>query len=151
PAPRLDLGKLAETPWRKLFAREGGRCRRVFVTAIRRRELPLTFADGTRATLCFDSGEIRSGHRREPINEIEVEIDHGDALRLFELADALATDLPVQVLHASKAERGFALASGAVPKPRRARRVDLPPDATPQAALSAIAVDCISQIEVNAA
>jgi len=150
PAPRLDLGKLAETPWRKLFAREGGRCRRVFVTAIRRRELPLTFADGTRATLCFDSGEIRSGHRRAPVSEIEVEIDHGDALRLFELADALATDLPLRVVHASKAERGFALANGStVPKPRRARPVQVPADATPQIALSMIAMDCVAQLEIN--
>jgi inorganic triphosphatase YgiF len=150
PAPRLDLVKLAETPWRKLFAREGGRCRRVFVTAVRRRELPLTFADGTRATLCFDNGEIRAGRRREAVNEIEVEIDHGDALRLFELADALATDLPVRVMHASKAERGFALANGGIPKPRRAREVALATDLAPQMALALIAVDCVSQIEANA-
>ncbi len=148
--PRLDLAKLAATPWRKLFARAGERCRRVFVTAVRRQELPLTFADGTRATLCFDRGEIRAGRRREAVNEIEVEIDHGDALRLFELADALAADLPLQVLHASKAERGFALANGAEPKPLRARRVELATDATPQAALAAIAVDCVAQIEANA-
>jgi len=151
PAPRLDFAKLAATPWRKLFARTGTRCRPVFVTQVRRQELPLTFADGTRATLCFDSGEIRAGRRREAVNEIEVEIDHGDALRLFELADALAADLPVHVLHASKAERGFALASGAKPKPRRARRVELDPDATAQAALAAIASECVAQIEVNAA
>ena len=150
PTPQLDFAKLATTPWRKLFARAGARCRPVFVTQVRRQELPLTFADGTRATLCFDSGEIRAGRRREALNEIEVEIDHGDALRLFELADALAADLPVQVLHASKAERGFALASGAPPKPRRARRVELAADATPAAALATIATDCVAQIEANA-
>jgi len=52
PTPRLDLTKLARTPWRKLFARSGADYRRVFVTAIRRSELPLAFADGTRATNC---------------------------------------------------------------------------------------------------
>ena len=150
PTPRLDLTKLARTPWRKLFARSGGDYRRVFVTAIRRSELPLTFADGTRATLCFDSGEIRAGRRRMAVNEIEVEIGHGDALRLFELADALAADLPVRVLHASKAARGYALADGAPPKPRRARPVALAADVTPQAALAAVAVDCVAQIEANA-
>jgi len=150
PAPRLDLAKLADTPWRKLFARQGGRCRRVFVTAVRRHELPLTFADGTRATLCFDSGEIHAGRRRAVVSEIEVEIDHGDALRLFELADALATDLPVRVMHTSKAERGFALANGSVPKPRRARTVELSEELTPQMALATIASDCVAQIEANA-
>jgi triphosphatase len=149
-APRLDLAKLGQTPWRKLFARAGERCRRVFVTAVRRQELPLTFADGTRATLCLDRGEIRAGRRREAVHEIEVEIDHGDALRLFELAAALAADLPLQVQHASKAERGFALANGAAPKPRRARKVELAADATPRAALATIASDCLAQIEANA-
>jgi triphosphatase len=150
PAPRLDLTKLAGTPWRKLFARGGEDYRRVFVTEVRRSELPLTFADGTRATLCFDRGEIRAGRRRTAVNEIEVEIEHGDALRLYELAAALAADLPVRVLHASKAARGYALADGAPPDPRRARPVALAADVSPQAALAAIAVDCVSQIEANA-
>ena len=46
----------------------------------------LAFADGTRATLCFDVGEIRAGRRRAPVSEIEVELQAGDPLRLFELA-----------------------------------------------------------------
>lgn len=149
-APRLDVAKLAQTPWRKLFARTDGRYRRVFVTAVRRSELPLTFADGTRATLCLDSGEIRAGRRRLAVHEIEVEIEHGDAARLFELADALAADLPVRVTHASKAARGYALADDAAPPPRRARKVALAAAATPRAALTAIAADCIAQIEANA-
>jgi triphosphatase len=149
-APRLDVAKLAQTPWRKLFARTGARYRRVFVTAMRRSELPLTFADGTRAMLCLDSGEIRAGRRRLAVHEIEVEIEHGDAARLFELADALAADLPVRVTHASKAARGYALADDAAPLPRRARKVALAAAATPRAALTAIAADCIAQIEANA-
>ncbi len=150
-SPRLDPEKLARTPWHKLFARNGGAYRRVFATDVRRSEQPLAFADGTRATLCVDVGEIRAGRRRAPISEIEVELDAGDPSRLFELASALAADLPVCVAHASKAERGFALATQASPVPRRARDVALAPDATPQAALAAIAGDCMAQIEINAA
>ncbi len=148
-APRLDIAKLAQTPWRKLFAR-ATTFRRVFVTTVRRSELPLAFADGTRATLCFDSGEIRAGRRCAPISEIEVELEQGDPQRLFELAAALAADLPVRVLRASKAERGHALAGAAPPKPRRARDVELTAEATPQAALAAIASECIVQVEANA-
>ena len=124
-APRLDPEKLARTPWHKLFARNRGAYRRIFATEVRRSEQPLAFADGTRATLCVDVGEIRAGRRRAPISEIEVELDAGDPSRLFELASALALDLPLRVSHASKAERGFALAT--------------------------IAGDCIAQIEINAA
>jgi triphosphatase len=150
PAPRLDFAKLARTPWRKLFARTGTAYRRVFVTTVRRSELPLAFADGTRATMCFDLGEIRAGRRRAAISEIEVELEHGDPVRLYELAAALAADLPVRILRASKAERGYALAGDAPPKPRRAREVELAAEATPQAALKAIAIECISQVEANA-
>ena len=149
-APKLDPAKLARTPWRKLFARNNGRYRRVFATAVRRSELPLVFADGTRATLCLDRGEIRAGRRRAAVNEIEVELEHGDPSRLFELASALAVDLPVRVTHTSKAERGYALASDARLRPRRARPVALAPNATPQSALAAIAAECIGQVEANA-
>ncbi|HEX5864837.1 MAG TPA: CHAD domain-containing protein [Casimicrobiaceae bacterium] len=149
-APRLDTAKLARTPWRKLFARNNGRYRRVFATTVRRSELPLAFADGTRATLCLDVGEIRAGHRRAALNEIEVELERGDPSRLFELAAALAADLPVRVMHTSKAERGYALASDAAPRPRRARPVELAPDAPALAALAAIVTECIAQVEANA-
>jgi inorganic triphosphatase YgiF len=149
-APKLDTAKLARTPWRKLFARNNGRYRRVFATTVRRSELPLAFADGTRATLCLDVGEIRAGRRRAALTEIEVELERGDPSRLFELASALAADLPVRVTHTSKAERGYALAGDAAPNPRRARPVELAPDMSPQAALAAIATECIAQIEGNA-
>ncbi|HEX8012978.1 MAG TPA: CHAD domain-containing protein [Casimicrobiaceae bacterium] len=149
-APRIDPEKLARTPWRELFARNGA-YRRVFATDVERSEQPLAFADGTRATLCLDVGEIRAGKRRAPVSEIEVELQAGDPSRLFELASALAADLPVRVCHASKAERGYALATQEAPAPRRARETALAPDATPQAALAAIAADCIAQIETNAA
>jgi inorganic triphosphatase YgiF len=149
-APKLDLAKLDRTPWRKLFARRGARYRRVFATAVRRSELPLAFADGTRATLCLDVGEIRAGRRRAALTEIEVELEHGDPSRLFELAEALAADLPVRVTHTSKAQRGYALAADSRPEPRHARDVELAPDATPQAALAAVAAECIGQIEANA-
>lgn len=148
--PQIDFAKLEWTPWRKLFARIGNHYQRVFVTAVRRSELPLAFADGTRATLCFDVGEIRAGRRRAAVNEIEVELEQGDPLRLFELAAALVADLPLRVMHASKAERGYALGGATAPTPRRAREVVLAAEATPQAALAAVGAECVSQIEVNA-
>ncbi len=150
-APRLDAEKLARTPWHKLFARNGGAYRRVFATDVCRSLQPLAFADGTRATLCLDVGEIRAGRRRAAVSEIEVELEAGDPSWLFELASALAADLPVRVTHASKAERGYALATQEPPVPRRARDVALAPDSTPQAALAAIATECIAQVGINAA
>ena len=148
--PRLDREKLARTPWHKLF--EGHTpYRRVFATEVRRSEQPLAFADGTRAKLCFDIGEIRAGRRRTPVSEIEVELQAGDPSRLFELASALAADLPVRVEPASKAARGYALATQAIPEPRRARDVALAAGATVPAVLAALGAECLAQIESNAA
>ncbi len=150
-APRLDLAKLAQTPWRKLFARTDGRYRRVFVTAVRRSELPLTFADGTRATLCLDSGEIRAGRRRLAVHEIEVEIEHGDAAAPVRVGRRTRRR-PAGARHAR--EQG-----GARLRARRRRRA---PSRAGRARLRwprprrhgqhwrAIAADCIAQIEANA-
>ena len=149
--PRLDREKLATTPFHKLFARSSGAYRRVFATDVRRSVQPLVFPDGTHAALCLDVGEIRAGTRRAAVCEIEVELGKGDPSRLFELATALAADLPVRVTHASKAERGYALATQAALAPRRARQVALPPDSTPRAALAAIGTECVAQVEINAA
>ena len=51
---------------------------------------------------------------------------------------------------ASKAQRGYALANGAIPEPRRAKMVPLEPQVGTTQALSAIGGDCIAQLEVNA-
>jgi inorganic triphosphatase YgiF len=123
----------------------------VFATDVRRSEQPLTFADGTRATLCLDVGEIRAGRRRTAVSEIEVELERGDPSRLFELASTLAADLPLRVSQSSKAERGYALAAHTQVVPRRARAVDLASGATPEAALAAIGTECLAQIAANAA
>ncbi len=104
------------TPWRKLFARTGAWLpARVRRPTIRRSELPLAFADGTRADAVFrPRRDPRAAGAAPPISEIEVELERGDPLRLFELATALAADLPrTQSLRASKAERGYALAGDA--------------------------------------
>ena len=148
--PRVDTAKLARTPWRKLFAQHAPHCKPVFATAVRRRAQSLAFADGTEATLCIDVGEIRAGRRRAPLTELELELGRGDPARLFDIATALVADLPARVSVASKAQRGYALASGAAPEPRRAQTVPLEPQVATMQALAAIGGDCIAQLEANA-
>ena len=148
--PRVDANKLALTPWRKLFAQHARRCRPVFATEVERSAQSLAFADGTRATLCLDVGEIRAGRKHVPVTEIELELSQGDPARLFELATALVADLPARVSVSSKAQRGYALATQAPAEPRRARAVSLDSDITAYRALAAIGRECIAQIEGNA-
>ncbi|HXX85154.1 MAG TPA: CHAD domain-containing protein [Casimicrobiaceae bacterium] len=150
PRPRLDLAKLAMTPWQDAFAKAAKRLEPLFTTDVMRTSRSLAFADGTRATMCLDQGSIIAGARRAPICEIELELVDGDVRRLTELGLRLAADLPLAIAHASKAERGYAL-SGAFPlQPVRAKRVALAHDATAAAAVAAVGVDCLRQIGGNA-
>ena len=151
-APRLDHARLAETPWGKLFAQNAiaARLKPVLRTEITRTTQPLAFADGTRGTLCIDVGTVRGGRRRSAITEIEIELAAGSPQRLFELAQALAADLPLTVAHLSKAERGYALIDPTPAKPIRAQTVPLAADASAAQALTAIAGDCLAQMGANA-
>jgi inorganic triphosphatase YgiF len=148
--PRLDLTKLATTPWRDTFEKVAKRLQPLFTTDVMRTSFSLAFEDGTRATLCLDQGSIIVKARRTPICEIELELVDGDVRRLTELGLRLAADLPLSVAHSSKADRGYAL-SGAFPmQPLRAQRVPLAHDATAAAALAAVGADCLRQIGGNA-
>jgi triphosphatase len=157
--PALDPTRWAETPWSKLLAKVTRRGTLVhrFTTDFERRSIPLQFADGTLAVLCLDSGEIRAGEdggtRRVRIAEIEIELESGAADNLFQLALELASDLPVSVMTASKAQRGQALVRGErdlVGTPARARSVTLVRDATTVEAFAALVRECLEQIAANA-
>ena len=150
PTSRIDAGKLSTTPWHDVFEATAGRLRPVFVTDVDRTALPLAFADGTRATLCLDAGEIRSGRKRATLNEIEIELVEGEPGVLYGLALSLAADLPVAMAQASKAERGYALARPRPTKPVRARKLSLALDASVGNALAQVGGDCLSQIGANA-
>lgn len=156
--PPLDLRKLATTPYRRAIAKatRHAELAPVFVTRFERTTVPLRFADRTTAQLCLDLGHVHAGARsgagvaREPIVEIELELQSGDPTRLFDLALALADDLPIAVETRSKAQRGYDLVA-----PRRAVAVHaqdivLPAEAVAGDALAAIVRSCLRQVEANA-
>ncbi len=148
--PQIDRALLATTPWKKVFAEAAEDLKPLFTTEVRRTSQPLAFADGTLATLCADVGTIRAGARRAPISEIEIELVSGDARRLYDIAQALAVDLPIGAAHLSKGERGYALADNRLVEPVRATRVALPADISAAKALAAVGADCLRQVGANA-
>lgn len=150
PGPRLDPTRLETTPWAKLFANAAARLAPVFRTEVTRTQQALAFDDGTRATLSFDYGTVRAGRKHAPLSEIEIELIEGDPRHLVDLALALCADIPLNPAHASKADRGYALARSRPPQPLRAGKVALAADASAADALSAIAIDCLAQIGGNA-
>src|SRR5207244_2816775 len=70
--------------------------------------------------------------------------------RLYDIAQAMAAELPVGVAHLSKAERGYALAGKGIVEPVRAKRVPLAADLSAAKAFAAVGADCLRQIGANA-
>jgi triphosphatase len=163
--PRLDPVRLATTPWRRQLgqALASAHLAPRFTTDFERKTLALAFPDGTRATLCVDIGAIRAARkssrdrrqaRRARICEIEIELGTGSPARLFELAAALTTDLPLTVATTNKAARGQALVDGHPDGwhlPVRAQAVELAAQARTPEALRALTVECLQQVAANAA
>lgn len=155
PGGVLDPLRFATTPFRRTLAKaeRSGLAPR-FTTDITRTVVPLSFADSTMALLCIDVGEVRTSDagpaRRAAVSEIEIELEAGDPQRLYELAHALAADMPLAIDSASKAARGYALRSPAEAVPLRASDADLPRKVSAGAAFAAILRACAAQVEGNA-
>ena len=152
---RLDPLRFATTPFRRALGRaEQSGLVAHFTTDVARTTIPLAFPDSTMALLCIDVGQVRTADAgpvvRAPIHEIEIELEAGDVAQLFDLAHALAADVPLAFEPASKAERGFALRHPPAEAPIRAGDADLPAKCTAGEAFAAFIRACLQQIEGNA-
>ncbi len=152
---RLDPLRFATTPYRRTLGKAERRgLEPQFTTQVMRTTIPLAFADSTMALLCIDIGEVRAEvdgkSLAAPIHEIELELEAGDKARLYELASALAADIPLSLEPRSKAERGYALRNPPQVEPVRAGDVAIPGDASAAEAFAAIIGECLAQIEGNA-
>jgi triphosphatase len=97
----------------------------------------------------IDRGEIKSGDRTEPVNELELELRSGLAWHLFEFALSLLDVAPVALENRSKAERGYVLYRGERPAPVKARTVVLSADMTVNDAFEAIAWATLNHMQSN--
>ena len=152
---RLDPLRFATTPFRRALGKaERHGLAAKFTTEFTRTTLPLSFADSTMALLCIDVGEVHadvSGKRvSAPISEIELELEAGNPSRLYELAYALAADVPLALEPLGKAERGHALAHPRAAEPLKADDAPLSSGATAAEAFAAIIRACLAQVEGNA-
>lgn len=82
-----------------------------FTVLTRRTIRDVTFGEAE-IELALDEGEVVVGDRREPFLELELELRSGPPAALFDLARELSAAAPLMLSHATKAERGFALAEG---------------------------------------
>ncbi len=153
--PRLDPLRFTTTPFRRVLGKAERRgLEAQFTTDIVRTTIPVAFADSTLALVCIDVGDVHSddeGRRlRAPIHEIEIELEAGNAIRLYELAYALAADVTLSLAPFTKAERGYALRHPRDAKPLKAEEAPVAPDANAADGFAAIIRACLAQVEGNA-
>jgi inorganic triphosphatase YgiF len=104
---------------------------------------------GTRIEVALDRGKIVAGERQEPICEVELELLEGKVAALFTAALSLQSDLPLHPEGASKAERGYRLASAEALVPNKATDVRLEMGMTSIAVFRSTAFSCLSQLQGN--
>lgn len=102
--------------------------------------------------VAVDVGEITTDTGAvEPVSEVEFELVNGSAADLFAMASGMLDGVPLIPEPRSKAERGYALAAGSGPTWTKARRFDLQPDQTVEAAMTTIFRHCLVHLGENQA
>ena len=127
------------------------RLRPVFTTRFERKHALLALGAGVRAEACIDRGTIEAGRAREKMLELELELLEGELAPLIGLAETLVSGEGLRIERASKAERGYRLASSARPEPPA--KWPRPAIAEEAAASDALVVLCgaaLEQIAANA-
>ncbi|MDR3441230.1 CHAD domain-containing protein [Telmatospirillum sp.] len=122
--------------------------RPIFTTDVRRSTYLLA-DDDWEIELALDVGVIRAGDRSTDICEAELELKRGVPTHLFDLALAFQRDIPMQLMTATKAARGYALVDEVVPGPSKADPVQLHPEMPAGTAFRAIARSCFGQLLRN--
>ena len=159
PGPQPDLAALdaaigRKQPIRALLRQDAIRdaLRPVFTTRIERTVWQLRTPQGDQIECVLDQGIIESGAdgadgaiRSVAVSEIELELKQGQAASLFDVALALLQEVPLQLGHMSKAERGYRLAA---PQPVRAVKAQ-PLALSVEQAFLAIAGNCLEQVSGN--
>lgn len=124
-------------------------------TVMRRTAIELVSADGTRAELAIDIGEIFADGRSAAFREAEIEALDGTTRGLFDIAQELLPDGGWRFSRLSKGARGYLLAEeGRIERelaPRNAEAVVLDPAQTTEQAARDILRECFDQIATNIA
>jgi inorganic triphosphatase YgiF len=99
--------------------------------------------------LSLDEGQLRTSRGALPIAEARLELVRGHPQELYDFALELQQVALVRISTRSALERGLSQLTGAAPLAQRARRTELPKDATLEQALEAISKTCFEQILAN--
>ena len=150
-AGRFDFSTLDDPRVRRQLERPAlaKRLQPLFETSFRRTTWRFEPAPGCVVHLMLDRGWVFAAGRREPISEVEIELESGEVDQIFKLAMGLAERLPLLPQALSKAERGYRLYQNLRPAPAKALPLPLDAKAAPLVAFHQIAVSCLEQQSRN--
>lgn len=169
PGPQPDLAALdaaigRKQPIRALLRQDAIRdaLRPVFTTRIERTVWQLRTPQGDEIECVLDQGVIERGadgadgaHGVDgvgysvAVSEIELELKQGQAASLFDVALALLQEVPLQLGHMSKAERGYRLVAQQPLRAVKAQPLALDAAMSVEQAFLAIAGNCLEQVSGN--
>lgn len=147
----FDFAPVDDPALRDLLDECRPRLQAAFTTDFTRQAWMLEPRPGCRIEVALDQGWITADGRRERLCELELELLAGTASDLYALALTLQAELALRPVAASKAERGFALATASPGTPFRAPTLRLSPDTAPVDAFRTVAFSAIDQILRNEA
>jgi inorganic triphosphatase YgiF len=147
PGPDIDLVALAHTPAAAVVGQSS--LAPVFVVEVERRSRVRVQGEA-RIELSLDTGHVVAKDRREPIEELELELLDGPPQALFALARELQAKADLTPLFESKAGRGYRLIGHDGVAARLARSSGVGEATSNAAAFQLIARDALVQIAGNA-
>jgi inorganic triphosphatase YgiF len=151
PGATLSRKALKVTPWAALDT-DGTLFKALapaFSTDFERTLWTVRRRNGSVVEVALDQGEVIASGQRAPIFELELELKAGPPAALFELAQELARTVALLPASMSKAQRGFALAQGALDAPLIAQPVQLNPCLTVADASGQLLREMFSQFTAN--
>jgi inorganic triphosphatase YgiF len=151
PAQILNYPALSQSGAAAVFADPGLplRLQPVFATDFKRTSWQLEPTTDTEIAFCLDRGAISAGSAQVPISEIELELKSGAPEQLLKFALRLLEMIPLRLEPVSKAERGYALASGLQAAPVKAAAAALQPAMPVAHAFRTIVFSCIAHLQAN--
>jgi inorganic triphosphatase YgiF len=147
--PEPDFERAAETP---LGDQLGKKVRRKLQPLVRSEMCRSTWRidrEGSALEVTLDEGLVGGGSAQQTISELEIELKSGAAAALLGLARDLGDAVPIRLGVLTKAERGWALAEGALGRPLKATRVKLDAGMSAADGFAAIAAACLKQFRWN--
>jgi triphosphatase len=125
-----------------------GSLKPVFETKVKRYAIPLRY-QGSELELAIDEGEIKTGRRRMPIHEIEIELKRGKPNHVIAVGSEIAKTLKASYGSTSKAERGYVLRENETGRSSRAGEILLAQHAKTGEAFKVIAMSCLRHFTAN--